>query len=138
MTEQTKDKYLINCQDGTNNLERATIPFILGVSASKTGEAAMFATADAVPLFVKGAADGLVADGHEPLSDLMAQFLGNGGKVWLCPVCVRARGIRESELVDGVEVAGAPRTMAFLQSGAKLLARLVEREAIAEDSDGHE
>lgn len=118
----TSAKYLVNCQDGINNIERATIAFILAVSASKTNETAVFVTADASLLCVKGYADGLVADGHEPLADLMAQFLGNGGRIWLCPVCVRTKGIDEAELLDGVEVAGAPRTMAFLDSGAKLLA----------------
>lgn len=124
MTEHTQatEKYLINCQDGANHLERATIAFVLAVSASKTGEAAMFVTAEAAELCVKGYADGLVAEGHEPLAKLITQFFDNGGKIWLCPVCVRAKGIDENELLDGVEVAGAPRTMAYLQIGAKLLA----------------
>ena len=38
----TEQKILVNCQDGTNNVERATISFILAVTASKTCETAVF------------------------------------------------------------------------------------------------
>lgn len=115
-------KYLINVQDGINNLERATIAMVLATTASKDSDAALFVTSDATNMFVKGAVNGLAADGHEPIADLMSQFMGNGGKVWVCPICVKTKGIQADELVDGVEIAGAPKTMAYLQSGAMLLA----------------
>jgi predicted peroxiredoxin len=118
----TEQKILINCQDGTNNIERATITFILAVTASKTAETAVFANAEATMLCVKGNTEGLVAPGYEPLSDLMAAFIENGGKIWLCPACVKAKNLTENDLVSGVEIAGAPRTMAYLASGAQILA----------------
>ncbi len=121
MNTQTQ-KFLVNCQEGFNNLERATISFILAVSASKENDAAIFVTSDASDLLVKGAAEGAVAQGHEPIMDLMSQFLGNGGKIWLCPVCAKTRGIQADDLVEGVEIAGAPKTMAYLASGAMILA----------------
>ncbi|MGJ8663794.1 MAG: DsrE family protein, partial [Marinicella sp.] len=86
-------KYLINCQDGENNLEHATVKFILATTASKTHETAMFITSDATDMLVKGKADGLVSEGLEPIADLMAQYLGNGGKIWVCPVCVLNKGL---------------------------------------------
>lgn len=123
-TQQTHNapKYLVNCQDGTNNLERATIAFILATTASKTHETAMFITADAADLFVKGTMDGLAAEGHEPIANLVAQYQGNNGKIWICPVCLKTKGITEQDLVDGVEVAGAPRTMEYLATGGLMLA----------------
>lgn len=117
-----EQKYLINCQDGAKHAERATISFILAVTASKSAETAMFMTSDAATLCVKGGADTLVAEGYEPLRDLLAAFLANGGKIWLCPACAKAKGITAGDLVEGAEIAGAPRTMAFLVAGAKLLA----------------
>lgn len=54
--------------------------------------------------------------------DRVTQFQTNGGRIWNCPACVKSRGISESDLLEGVEVAGAPRTMAFLASGGHLLA----------------
>lgn len=116
------EKYLINCQDGMNNLERATISFILAVTASKTAEAAVFITSDAAVLCITGATEGLKVDGYEPVNDLIEAFVANGGKIWLCPACAKAKGISETDLRTGVEIAGAPKTMAFLQAGAQLLA----------------
>lgn len=123
MTSETPaQKFLVNCRDGADNLERATIAFILAATASKTAETAVFVSAEASTLCLKGALDGLQAPGYEPLGDLVAQFRGNGGHIWLCPACVKAKQIQESDLMEGVDIAGAPRTMAFLASGAQLLA----------------
>ena len=121
-SNQTQEKYLINCQDGAKDVERATISFILAVSASKTSEAVVFVTSDAAQLCVKGGAGGLEFLGMEPLADLIEQFVKNGGKIWLCPICAKIHGINDEDLIDGVEVYGAPKTMAFLASGAKVLA----------------
>ncbi len=123
MENQTNEqKFLINCSHGGADVERATIAFILAASSSKTAETAVFATADAAQICVKGGADGMAAPGYEPLDDLMRQFHGNGGRIWLCPACAKARGITADDLREGVEIAGAPRTMAFLSEGARVLA----------------
>lgn len=117
-----KAKFLINCRDGINDLERATVSFILAVTASKTADAAVFATSDAAQICIRDGIDGLVAEGYEPLSDLVNDFIANGGKIWLCPACAKAKGITEEKLRPGVEIAGAPRTMEFIANGAQLLA----------------
>jgi predicted peroxiredoxin len=65
---------------------------------------------------------GVKAEGYEPVLDLLNGFLENGGKIWLCPACVKAKGMSADDLIEGVEIAGAPKTMAFLESGARLLA----------------
>ena len=121
-TTESTQKYLINCQEGAGNVERATISFILAVTASKTSEAAVFITSDAAQLCVKGGASDMVFPGLEPLEDLINQFVGNGGKIWLCPVCAKIKGITQGDLRVGVEIAGAPKTMEFLKSGGMLLA----------------
>lgn len=117
-----RDKYLINCTHGRDDVERATIAFVLAVTASKSAEAAVFVTSDAAEICVRGGAEGLVAEGYEPLADLLDAYLSNGGRLWLCPACARAKGITPDDLIDGAEIAGAPRTMAFLAGGARLLA----------------
>lgn len=124
MTSTTKnqEKYLINCQEGANHIERATISFILAVTASKTSEAGVFITSDTAQLCVIGGADKLVAESLEPIADLIKQFVQNDGKIWLCPVCAKVKGITNDDLIAGVKIAGAPRTMTFLASGAKVLA----------------
>lgn len=115
-------KILINWRDGASAPEQATVTLILAVTSSKSCETAVFVAAEASELVRKGAADGIQAPGYEPLADLLQAFVANGGRLWLCPACVKAKGIDEAQLLDGVEVAGAPRTMAYLASGAQVLA----------------
>lgn len=116
-----KDKILVNCSDGINNTEKATVAFILAFTASKTHETAVFLTADGVQLALKGGAEEVRAEGYEPLADLLHGMLANGGKLWICPACAKARGITGEDLVEGAEIAGAPRTLAYLAEGAKTL-----------------
>jgi predicted peroxiredoxin len=117
MTTATQQKFLVNNSYGPNDVERATVAFILALSATyNNAETAMFATSDAAKLCVKGGADDLVAEGYEPLCDLMEDY------IWLCPVCAKAKGISEEGLHPGVIIAGAPKTMEFIASGAQLLA----------------
>ena len=115
-------KFLINCKDGKNNIEHATISFVLATSASKEHETAVFLTADASYWAVKGASTGAVYEGMEPIENLIQQFTDNGGKLWVCPICAKIKGITENDLIAGAEIAGAPKTMAFLASGGHVLA----------------
>lgn len=117
-----QQKYLINCSFGEKDLERATVSFVLALSAaSHNAQTAVFATSDAANLCIKGGTDNLVAEGYEPLSDLVEDYIDNGGVIWLCPVCAKAKGISQQDLRPGVEIAGAPRTMEFMANGAQLL-----------------
>ncbi|MEJ2179669.1 MAG: DsrE family protein [Gammaproteobacteria bacterium] len=113
----------MNCTNGADNIERATVSFIMALSAAtNNAETAVFATSDAAKLCVKGGADDLLAPGYEPLAGLVEEFVDNGGVIWLCPVCAKAKGITEEDLIPGVELAGVPRTMDFMASGAQVLA----------------
>jgi len=49
---------------------------------------------------------------------LLNGFLDNGGKIWICPACAKAKGMSADELIKGVKIAGAPKTMALLKLGA--------------------
>jgi predicted peroxiredoxin len=95
---------------------------IASTAAAMDGETALFLTSDSVNLAVKGSVDGLGADGYPALSDLFASYRENGGQIWVCPACAGARGITESDLVDGAEIAGAARTIGFVNDGARVLA----------------
>lgn len=118
----TPAKILINCSHGADDVERATISLILAVTASKTSETALFLVSDAASISLRGGIASLQAEGYEPMQDLLDAFVANGGKLWLCPACAKAKGITQGDLIEGAEIAGAPRTMAFLASGAHLLA----------------
>jgi hypothetical protein len=38
---------------------------------------------------------------------LFQQFAGGSGELWLCPICLNARGIADEEEVGNVKVVGA-------------------------------
>jgi predicted peroxiredoxin len=116
------DKYLINCTYGSDNPEKATIAFILAFTSSKTNETAVFATAGALDLFLEKSPPTLQANGYEPIKGLIDGFIENGGSIWICPACIKAKGLSQDDLIAGVEIAGAPRTMEFLSTGGKTLA----------------
>ena len=65
---------------------------------------------------------GIKAEGYEPLLDLLDGFPDNGGKTWICPAGVNAKEMSADELIKGVKIAGATKTMALLKLGARLLA----------------
>jgi predicted peroxiredoxin len=46
-------------------------------------------------------------EGCPPLERLAEQFAEAGGEVWLCPICLGARGLDDEEKIPNAKVAGA-------------------------------
>jgi predicted peroxiredoxin len=115
-------KFLINCQHGNDDLEKATIALIVaGTAAAMDGETAMFLTGESVRLATNGGSAGLQVDDYPAIADLLESYKENAGQLWVCPACAKARGISADDLVDGAEIAGAARTIGFVGEGAKVL-----------------
>jgi uncharacterized protein len=116
------DKFLINAQYGSDDLEKATVAMLVAsVAAAMDGETAVFMTGESVRLATKGGVNGLALEGYPPIAELMDAFRENGGQFWVCPACAGARGIGADDLAGSAEIAGAARTIAFVNDGAKLL-----------------
>ena len=116
------NKYLINCQYGNDDLEKATVALIVaGAASAMDGETAVFLTGESVRLATAGGADGLQADGYPAVGDLIGGYKENNGQLWVCPACANARGITADDLIAGAEIAGAARTIGFVNDGAKVL-----------------
>ena len=113
--------YLINSSFGPEDIERATVPFILANAAANRGDARVFLTSDALNLVVKGRAEGQVAPGYTPVKDLIEEFTGKGGLIWVCRVCAAVMEIGEDDLIDGAQIGGAPDTMDFTEAGGRVL-----------------
>jgi len=118
----SQEKYLIHCSDGLENLESATVSFLFATTAAKRCETVVLLASGASQFCTKGGTDGLVVEGMEPLSDLIDQYIESGGKLWLCPIGAQMRNITEDQLIDNTEFGGATKAMAYLESGAKVLA----------------
>jgi uncharacterized protein len=116
-------KFLINCQHGSDDLEKATVAMIIaGASAAMDAETAVFMTGESVRLATRNGVDGLGVEKYPSLPALFASYLENGGQLWVCPACAGARDIAADDLIDGAELAGAARTIGYINDGAKLLA----------------
>ena len=101
-------KALINLATGLEDAERVTVAFLVATAALEQGKTVViWATKDAVRLGLPGEAQGVACEGCPPLERLFEQFADAGGELWLCPICLNARGLTDKEMAGNVKVAGA-------------------------------
>jgi predicted peroxiredoxin len=113
-------KMIFNCVHGKEDAERATLPFVAANVAAASGqEAIVVCTIDAVWLGTHGGRDGVAAPGLPPLETLYDEFVGAGGKVWLCSACTKPRGIDESKCDTGASIVGAATIVEEIANGAQ-------------------
>ena len=112
-------KVLVNLATGMEDAERVTVAFLVATAALDQGKSVVvWATKDAVRLGLPGEAKGEACDGCPPLERLFQEFADGGGELWLCPICLNARGLAEEDKVGNVTVAGATPTMEWVGDGA--------------------
>jgi len=117
------EKLIFNCTYGSEDAERATLPFVAANIAATAGqEAVVLCTIEAVWLGTEGGTDGVASPGLPALSDLFSEFVGNGGQVWLCGACTKPRGIGEERLAKGAAIVGAAKVVEEIVAGAKPVA----------------
>jgi predicted peroxiredoxin len=56
-----------------------------------------------------------------PIRDLIANVVSGGGAILVCPPCAKVRGYAESDLVEGITLAGAPAMLEIVKQGAATL-----------------
>lgn len=101
-------KVLVNLATGMEDAERVTVAFLVATAALDQGKTVViWATKDAVRLGLPGVAKGEACNGCPPLERLFQQFTDGGGQLWLCPICLSARGLADEEKVGNVTVVGA-------------------------------
>ena len=117
------DKLIFNCTYGKDNPERATLPFVAANIAAAAGqEAVVLCTIDAVWLGTEGGTDGIASPGLPVLKDLLQDFIGNGGTLWLCGACTKPRNITEDQVAKGATIIGAAKVVEEVVGGAKTIA----------------
>jgi predicted peroxiredoxin len=115
-------KILINCNHGSEDAERATLPFVVAnVSATADQETIVFLTIEGVRLATKGYADAIHKEGFPATGDVIRQFVANGGQVWACGACTKPRGITEADLIEGAKIVTAANVVEEVASGAAAL-----------------
>jgi uncharacterized protein len=117
------DRLLFNCTYGKESPERATLPFVAANIAAAAGQqATVLCTIDAVWLGTEGGTEGIASPGLPVLKDLVSEFVGNGGEVWLCGSCTKPRGITEEQVTKGAKIVGAAKVVEEITNGARAVA----------------
>ncbi len=112
-------KVLIGLSHGADDPESVLIAYLMGVEALRADkDAVMFLTKEGVDLAVEGAAGNVDVPGAPAIGDLHAEFVERGGRFYVCPVCVKVRGLTESTWAANVEIVGAPSVYEYTSGGA--------------------
>ena len=115
-------KVMINNTCGKDAVERASLAVVVAKTALASGqEANLLLTIEGVWTATKGYADGLQAEGFEPLGKLIREFIDGGGRVWVCGACAKPRKITENDLVPGAKIVGATTAVEAMVGGAQTL-----------------
>ena len=115
-------KLLINLTHAKDDPDRTTVAFVIANAGLAAGQdVTVFLNVDAVWLAVPGYADDITAPGFKPMHELLATYLSNGGRLWVCPPCFDARGLKRDSLVEGATFAGGAAVVELLTQGAASL-----------------
>ena len=115
-------KVMINNTHGKDDVERATLAFVVANAALTSGqEAIVLLTVDGTWVATKGYADGLQANGFAPLAEVVQKFVDGGGTLWVCGACAKPRAITPDALIAGAQVVGAATAVEAMVNGAQTL-----------------
>lgn len=113
------DKLLVSITHGKDNVDKATLGFVVANAAIASGqETVVFLSVEGAYLGDKGYADDMHEEGFAPLKSLMDSFIEAGGKVLVCSPCHKKRKLDENNLIDGAVLAGGAKVVEFLSMGA--------------------
>ena len=92
---------------GAEDPERCNQAFTVAAAAVASGaDVSLWLTGEAAWFAVPGRAEGFSLPLATPLADLRDAVIA-GGRVTLCTQCAARRGIGETDVVDGIRIAGA-------------------------------
>lgn len=121
MAEQKKQMVIvITC--GLED-EKMSVAWSIANGAITTGlEVTIFLTSSAVDCVRKGAADKVHLNPLDPvLGEMIESLVSRGGRILVCPPCVKVRGYTENDLLDGVTVIGSSAIHKLIMDGAATL-----------------
>jgi predicted peroxiredoxin len=112
-------KFCVTLTYAKNDSDKSTVAFVIANAALGSDKDTMvFLMAEGVRLSQKGYADDIHEEGFAPLRELMANFAGAGGKIYVCSPCFKRRKLDETKLVSGATIVGGAKLVEFLSEGA--------------------
>lgn len=97
---------LTSCND--NDADRVATPLVLANSAlANDKEVLIWLTMEGVELAKEGVAQTLKPKSFAPVSELLNNYLSNGGRIGICPPCAKTHEVSEENMITGAELMGA-------------------------------
>jgi len=119
---ETSEKIVIISTTGSENPEKATIPFVMATAAQATDVVvSVILQSNSVVLAKKGEAENVAASGFMPLKQLIDTYIEMGGKLLLCSPCLKERNITKDDLIDGCEIIAAGTVISEVLSAKAVL-----------------
>jgi predicted peroxiredoxin len=111
-------KLCVSLSCAKNDTDKATVAFVVANAAvGSDKETVVFLSIEGVRLAEQGYADDVHEQGFMPLRELMANFTGAGGRIFVCSPCFAKRGLDQAKLVPGAVVVGGAKLVEFLSDG---------------------
>ncbi len=100
-------KAVVSLNTGLEDPETVTVAFLVAVGAAEQGRPTlMFLTKEAVRLATEGFAQAVACDGCPSLADLVGRFDKAGGRLLVCPICMKSRNVDSSGFLSNAEAGG--------------------------------
>ena len=104
---------------GKEDMNKATLPFMMAMWAHENGvEAALWLTDEAVLLVKKGYGDELKAPDYKPFKFYLDKIVEKKIKIYLCHLSMQGRNLTEEDCVGNVIKSGAQRVIDELKVGS--------------------
>jgi len=108
-------RFCVSLTRAADDPDRATVAFVVAnAAAASDRETLVFLSTEGVRLSQKGYADAIHEEGFAPLNQLMENFVGAGGKIYVCSPCFKKRGLDDGNLIPGATVVGGAKLVEFL------------------------
>lgn len=112
-------RFCVSLTAAKDNADKATVAFVVANAAvASDQDTVVFLSTEGVRLAVRGYADDIHEEGFAPLRELMTNFAGAGGKIYVCSPCFKRRKLDEGQLVPGAVIVGGAKLVEFLAAGA--------------------
>ena len=108
MTTQNENYLFTITTFDNEDADRVATPLVLANSALANGkDVLIWLTMDGVELARQGAASKLTPRSFAPISELLGNYIDNGGRIGICPPCANTHGLTDDNIIDTAELMGA-------------------------------
>ena len=102
------ENYLFTLSAFEQEGDRVATPLVLANSALANGkDVLIWLTMEGVELAKQGAAGTVNTKSFAPVSELLDIYIGNGGRIGVCPPCAKTHGVTDDNIIGSAILMGA-------------------------------